>query len=61
MSDFVDHHNLNDMKLPKREISPHELFTFILDLMASSMGNQKREEIIKELEEYKLGLPSDLV
>jgi hypothetical protein len=61
MSDFITHHNLpKDIPTPNGNLLPHKLFSYILDLMAHSMGIEKRASLLKELEEYKLGLPFDL-
>lgn len=60
MSDFCQFHNLPKIKAPQGSVLPHKLFSYILDLMVSSMGEEKREEVMKELKEYKMGLPFDL-
>lgn len=61
MNDFINYHNLpKDIPPPQGHSLPHKLFSYIIDLMSHSMGKEKREELIKELEDYKLGLPFDI-
>lgn len=61
MSDFRDHHKIpNHIPPPQGNVLPHKLFSYIVDMMAYSMGAQKRNELMKELEEYKQGLPFDM-
>jgi len=61
LNDFREHHNIPDtIPLPSGNMKPHKLLSYILDVMAHSMGEEKRNSILKELEEYKSGLPTDL-
>ena len=61
MSDFRSFHKIPDIiKPPQGSVLPHKLFSYILELMAYSMGREKRDEIAKELEDYKQGLPFDM-
>src|SRR6185436_6287003 len=61
MSDFKNYHSLPDnIPPPQGNMMPHKLLSYILDLMAHSMGLEKREALLLELKEYKAGLPFDL-
>jgi hypothetical protein len=61
MNDFRSFHKIPDViKPPQGNGLPHKLFSYILELMSYSMGQEKRDEIFKELEEYKKGLPFDM-
>lgn len=61
MNDFKNHHKLPDnIPPPQGNMMPHKLLSYILDLMTHSMGELKRNEILSELSEYKMGLPFDL-
>ena len=58
---FIDHHNLpKDIPTPSGSMLPHKLFTYIADVMAHSMGEEKRNSILYDLEEYKMDLPFDM-
>lgn len=61
MNDFIKHHNLpGDIAKPQGSMMPHKIFSYIVELMAHSMGEEKRKELIVELNDYKNGLPFDL-
>lgn len=61
MSDFCMHHNIHQsIPAPQGNMLPHNLFSYIVNLMAHSMGQDKVNELKKELDEYKQGLPFDL-
>ena len=61
MNDFKSFHKIPDViKPPQGNTLPHKLFSYILDLMCYSMGQEKRESILKELDQYKQGLPFDM-
>ena len=54
IKDFIEFHKISeDIPFPEGNLSPHMIFSYISELMAYSMGYEKREELIKELEEYK--------
>lgn len=56
-SDFCNHHGLpENMPKPEPGLLMHLSLSRILDMMAYSMGNDKREAIIKEIEEYKANI-----
>lgn len=61
IEDFINHHNLpKDIPKPIGNVMPHKIFSFIIDIMAHSMGKEKREALIKELNSYKNDLPFDI-
>lgn len=61
MSEFSKFHNLPDnIQPPQGNMMPHKLLSYILDLMAHSMGDDKRQALLFDLQEYKQGLPFDL-
>jgi hypothetical protein len=61
MHDFISHHKLpSNLELPHGAMRMNKVFSCILDVMAHSMGEETRKNLIKELEEYKQGLPFDL-
>jgi hypothetical protein len=61
LSDFIDFHNLpKDLPMPEGALRLEVCMSRVLDIMLHSMGNEKREKILKELELYKEGLPFDL-
>ena len=58
---FIEHHNLpKDIPAPSGSMLPHKLFSYIADVMAHSMGEDKRNSILYDLEEYKMDLPFDI-
>jgi len=61
MSDFIEHNKLpSDLPLPQGNMSLPVAMSCILDVISYSMGKEKRDLILQELEEYKAGLPFDL-
>lgn len=61
LNQFAQHHKIpENINPPQGSVMPHKLFSYILDLMAHSMGDETRKTILSELEEYKRGLPFDL-
>ena len=61
LHDFIEHHALpKDLVLPQGNMMIHKIMSCILDVMVHSMGKEKRDEILKDLHTYKLGLPFDL-
>lgn len=61
MHDFIEYHKIpQDLPLPTTGLIMNISMSYILDIMVHSMGDQKREEVLKELEEYKSSLPFDL-
>ena len=60
-SDFRAYHNLPDtIPPPSAGVMIHAVFSYIAELMVQSMGSEKHQELIRELEEYKQGLPFDI-
>jgi hypothetical protein len=60
LSDFVEYHNLpKGMLMPVPGLTNVEALSRIFDLILHSMGEEKRLEILKLLDEYVLGLPSE--
>lgn len=61
IEDFMNHHSIpNTISKPKGNLMPYKLFSFIIDIMAHSMGSEKRKAILEELQAYKMDLPFDL-
>lgn len=61
MCDFRNHHNIPDnTPPPSGNMSPHKLLSYILDVMTKSMGQEKRNALLVELNDFKEGLPFDL-
>lgn len=59
MNDFILHHKLPvSIRRPSGNMNLPTVFSCILDAMAHSMGKEKREMLLKELEEYKHSLPT---
>lgn len=56
--DFIDHHGLSPCVVNWEVNGIHLVFSKFIDLMARSMGDEKRKEILKELDEYKMSLPA---
>jgi hypothetical protein len=57
LQDFIEHHNLSkNIPLPSSHMLIHLALSRIFDVMLYSMGEEKRRNIIKELEEYKLSI-----
>ena len=61
LSDFKKFHNIPDnIPPPQGNMMIHKLLSYILDVMAFSMGQEKRNALLVELNDYKEGLPFDL-
>ena len=59
LHDFIEHHKLQeDLPLPSPGISTHDALSRIFDIMLHSMGEEKRAECLKNLDEYNMGLPA---
>ena len=56
MQEFIEYHHLPDLPLPGPCLPPHIILSRIYDAMLLSMGQEKRNELLIELEEYKKGL-----
>ena len=53
LDDFIDHHKLSkNLPLPFPGLSVEESLSRIFDVILHSMGNDYREKMLKELDEY---------
>ena len=61
MCEFRNHHKIpDDTPPPSGIIAPHKLLSYILDVMTKSMGEEKRNDLLVELNHFKEDLPFDL-
>lgn len=61
MSDFRKYHNIEETAPPPSQgVLIHAVFSYIADLMSRSMGIEAHQALVKELQEYKQGLPFDV-
>lgn len=58
LHDFMKLHNLVDLPTPVSGSSNQESLSRIFDIILHSMGQEKREEILKNLDEYMMDLPA---
>lgn len=59
LHDFIEHHKLSsDLPLPIPGLTTHEALSRIFDVMLHSMGEEKRQETLKNLDEYSMGIPA---
>ena len=59
LRDFIEYHNIpKDIPLPIPGLLIHMSLSRIFDAIAYSMGKDKRDQILIELEEYKKNLKS---
>lgn len=59
MHDFINHHNLDkSLPLPEGNLKIHLALSRILDVMVHSMGEEIRNAVLKELDEYKMSVPA---
>ena len=55
--EFCEHHGLpENMPVPEPSLKMHLSLSRIIDMMAHSMGEEKRAKILQEVEEYKANL-----
>lgn len=53
LKEFINHHKLpNDLPIPEKGLFLEESLARIFNVMLYSMGEQKREELLKDSEEY---------
>jgi hypothetical protein len=58
LHDFIAHHNLSqDLEKPQGNMKIHKALSCVLDIMSHSMGEEKRDNLLKELDQYIQGLP----
>jgi hypothetical protein len=59
LNDFIEHHNLpKDLPMPCAGLTTHEALSRIFDVILYSLGEEKRQEILSNLNEYKMGIPA---
>ena len=59
LHDFIEHHKLqSDLPLPIPGLPTHEALSRIFDIMLHSMGEEKRAECLKNLDDYNMGIPA---
>jgi hypothetical protein len=53
LHDFIEHHKIiADLPMPTSGLKTHEALSRIFDIIIHSMGNEKQEEYLKNLDEY---------
>lgn len=58
LQEFIEHHKLSsDLKRPDNADTIESAISKILNIMISSMGNEKKDQIIQEVLEYNSSLP----
>jgi hypothetical protein len=58
LKDFILHNSLpDDLLLPETGLTTHAALSRIFDVLLHSMGKEKREAILLEVEEYVSSLP----
>lgn len=61
LREFIKHHKLNkNLPVPSMHMTIEESLSRIFDIMLHTMGNAKRTEIIKAIDEYVESLPPTL-
>lgn len=59
LNEFKNHFGLDqNLALPAPEDPTHVALSKIFDIMIQSMGKEKREIILRELDEYLMGVPA---
>jgi hypothetical protein len=59
LQEFIEHHKLpKDLQLPEKAEKLHIGMSKIFDVMLHSMGPEKRNEILIDLDKYKMSLPA---
>lgn len=59
LSEFIDFHKLpKDLPMPCPGLSTHVALSRIFDVILHSMGEEKRQEILSNLDEYNMGIPA---
>lgn len=57
LKEFMEFHNIpKDIDLPESHSSMVTVLSCIFDIMLHSMGDDKRNEVLKDLEDYKANL-----
>ena len=59
LSEFIDFHKLpKDLPMPCPGLSTHVALSRIFDVILHSMGEEKRQEILSNLDEYNMSVPA---
>ncbi len=59
LDEFIEHHHLpKDVARPNTADLVHCALSKIFNIMALSMGPEKRQEVLKDLQEYSMTLPA---
>jgi hypothetical protein len=59
LKDFIEHHKIPaDLALPQQGCSTIFSLNCIFNAMIETMGEEKRNALIKEVEEYSMSLPA---
>jgi len=58
LNEFIAHNKLPDLPLPNPGDKTTDALSKIFDVILSSMGEEKRDEIMKNLDEYAMGIPA---
>lgn len=57
LSEFIIHHGLSkDLPLPVPGLRTDQALSRIFDIITHSLGSEKREALLKELDEYNAGI-----
>jgi len=60
LSEAINHFKLNNLPLPSAGDMTHVALSKIFDIILHTMGEEKREEILKDLDEYIMSIPAVL-
>ncbi len=61
LKEFIDKHKLDDtLPLPGEGDTNSGALSKIFDLIIHSLGEEKRQQILKECDEYVMGIPAQL-
>ncbi len=56
LKEFIDHNNLPSLPVPNKGDAAHIALSKIFDIILHSMGKEKRDQIISELNEYNASI-----
>lgn len=57
LKEFMEHHKISEMPTPQPKDSTDMALSKIFDIMICSMGEEKRDAILKDAEEYLYSVP----
>lgn len=61
LKQFIEHHKLpEDLPIPTAGMKPEEALSRIFDVMLFTFGKEKRDAVLKDVEEYCNSLPPSL-